>query len=146
VAASCAPVPVELSTSPGLCRTRCAASNVHTRGPAMRWTEQDYLDYLKRQGMPLTPAHSAKNKKEKPPNIVYLQDKATHGVMTHEEQASTLGRSALSPTPRASSHQEDEPMRSTVTLPLFLPPLPQQILCQLALPGEPGTKARPRFC
>src|SRR4029434_1508895 len=111
----------------------------------MRWSEQEYLDYLKRKGVLLTPAHSAKNKKEKPPNIVYLQDKATHGVMTHEEQASTLGRSALSPTPRASSHQEDEPMRSTVTLPLFLPPLPQQILCQLALPGEPGTKARPRF-
>jgi VRR-NUC domain len=24
----------------------------------MRWTEQDYLDYLKRQGMPLTPVHT----------------------------------------------------------------------------------------
>jgi len=24
----------------------------------MHWTEQEYLDYLKRQGMPLTPAHT----------------------------------------------------------------------------------------
>jgi VRR-NUC domain len=24
----------------------------------MRWSEQDYLDYLKRQGIPLTPAHT----------------------------------------------------------------------------------------
>src|SRR4029453_17519294 len=99
----------------------------------MRWSEQEYLDYLKRKGVLLTPAHSAKNKKEKPPNIVYLKEKATHGVRPHGEKAAPLCCPAFSPTPRASSHQEDEPMGSTVTLPLFLPPLPQQILCQLAL-------------
>ena len=36
-------------------------------------------------------------------------------------------------------------MRLTIRLPLFAPPEPQRILCQLAFPGEPGTKARPRF-
>src|SRR6266851_1365794 len=34
---------------------------------------------------------------------------------------------------------------TTIRLPLFSPPLPKDILCQLAIPGEPGTKGRPRF-
>lgn len=48
--------------------------------------------------------------------------------------------------PRLQTKDGEETARKMLLhLPLFPPPDPSTIVCQLSIPGEPGTKARPRF-